>query len=304
MPAAHRQNTVQGFAIHTLTTAQVSVSLAPALGGRVVSLHDRTSGREWLDGWQPARARRLWAPADPSDFATGPGAGIDECLPTVLPSKHGKRPVPDHGDVWTMPVEVDPAGLARGRLVCRWALASLPLNFTRVITVRDDTVRFAYTLENRANQPTPYLWAWHALFSLKRGDTLAFAKSIDTCLAGGARVPWPVCAPGSDLSRAEVRGQPVPCAKIFVGPLRSGAATLRQADGAALDLRWPAKVHPYAGVWITRGFWKGLHHWAVEPTNAPVDRLEEAVAAHAPHSWLGPRETKTWFVTARVRASR
>jgi hypothetical protein len=46
-------------------------------------------------------------------------------------------------------------------------------------------------------------------------------------------------------------------------------------SGASLALEWPAELFPYAGVWITRGVWKGLHHWAIEPTNAPLDRLSD-----------------------------
>lgn len=300
-----RTQFVSGFEIQTLSNASVSVALAPALGGRIVSLRDLASGREWLDGWRPASRRRLWAPANPRDFSTGPGSGIDECLPTVLPSRHDRRPVNDHGEVWSLPAHLDPAQLALGRLACRWSLRSLPLDFSRVVSLRGGTVRFAYALTNRAGTTTPFLWAWHALFSLRRGDSLHFAPSVKTCLTpgGSSHLPWPVCSPGSDLSRAEVGGQEAPCAKVFIGPLRTGTATLRQSGGSGLQLRWPAKIHPFAGIWITRGFWKGLHHWAVEPTNAPVDFLADAVARYPAHSWLAPGETREWTVTARVLAN-
>lgn len=58
---------------------------------------------------------------------------------------------------------------------------------------------------------------------------------------------------------------------------------------------WPAALFPYAGIWITRGFWNGLHHWAIEPTNAPVDRLNETAGSADPAlCMLDPRETRRW----------
>ena len=83
MPCRHAQKWVGDFEIHTLTNEHVSLSIAPALGGRIVSLRDRVSRREWLDGWSPVSKRRIWHPTDPANFESGPGAGIDECLPTV-----------------------------------------------------------------------------------------------------------------------------------------------------------------------------------------------------------------------------
>lgn len=34
----------------------------------------------------------------------------------------------------------------------------------------------------------------------------------------------------------------------------------------------------YLGIWITRGGWRGSHHFALEPTNASCDALSEAPA--------------------------
>jgi hypothetical protein len=64
-------------------------------------------------------------------------------------------------------------------------------------------------------------------------------------------------------------------------------------------LGWPASWFPYAGIWITRGFWKGLHHWAVEPTNAPVERLSD-ITEPSPVSQLAPREVREWTVTVKL----
>lgn len=302
MPVRHTAKEVGEFAIHTLSNETVAVSLAPELGGRIVSLRDRVSGREWLDGWAPAGKRRIWRPTDPSDFETGPGAGIDECLPTVLPCRIKRKFLPDHGDLWNQSPEfsVD----SKLGFSCRWNLKSLPLGFARRISlVEKDEIRFDYRLENRAAAPTPFLWAWHPLFSWKRGDQIRSTEKNCLSPGGDEVIPWPEAQPGNDLSRALFAKGATPAAKVFLGPLSRGRAEILAANGARLSLSWPSELFPYAGIWITRGFWKGLHHWAIEPTNAPVDRLSD-ISEPSPLSLLAPREVREWRLKVKLSAKR
>lgn len=292
--------TVDSFEIHTLSNDAVSVSLSPELGGRVVSLRDRVSRREWLDGWSPANKRRLWHPSDPADFATGPGAGIDECLPTVLPCRFNRKLIPDHGELWNSRPQFDHD--SAGKFSCTWKLKKLPLLFTRNILLDNNEVRFEYSIHNLADTPTPYLWAWHSLFSWRRGDRIHFDPAVKKCRTPeGETLPWPEYRPGCDLSQARFKTGSTPAAKVFVGPLTEGTAGIRAKNGARLSLTWSASLFPYAGIWITRGFWKGLHHWAIEPTNAPVDRLSE-VAGSPSHSLshLGAREIRNWTLVVGI----
>lgn len=295
MPARHSLKKVRDFEIHTLANEFVSIAMAPELGGRIVSLRDRLSRREWLDGWWPAAKRRIWHPTDPADFATGPGAGIDECLPTVLPCEVGGVALADHGELWNQALVFDHKLAREGVFACRWHLKSLPLAFERRISIDGNQIRLDYRLENRADAATPFLWAWHPLFSWKLGDQIL--SSEKTCLTtDGTRLPWPEAEPGNDLSRASFHPDATPAAKVFLGPLPAGEVSIVAENGASLTLGWPASLFPYAGIWITRGFWKGLHHWAVEPTNAPVDRLSDLVAP-SPVSQLASREVREWTVT-------
>lgn len=299
MPVRHSRKRVGEFEIHTLANDAISLSIAPELGGRIVSLKDRVSRREWLDGWAPANKRRIWHPTDPANFETGPGAGLDECLPTVLSCNIKRNSLPDHGELWNQAPEftADP----QGGFFCRWNLKSLPLAFERRISLGTNQIRFDYQLENRADAPTPFLWAWHPLFTWKPGDQIRSTQK--TCLSPGGNEsqPWPEPQVGTDLSRALFPKGATPAAKVFLGPLTKGAAEIRAANGARLALTWPAALFPYAGIWITRGFWKGLHHWAIEPTNAPVDRLSD-LKKPSPVSLLAPGEVRTWTLKVGISA--
>lgn len=292
MSIRHSRARILDFDVHTLAGEEVSISIVPELGGRLVSLKHHATGREWLDGWSPASERRIWRPADPADYETGPGAGLDECLPTVLPCVIGSARLGDHGELWNQQPDFE---ASREGFTCRWALKSLPLAFERRISIHGSEVRFDYQLENLAEEPTPFLWAWHPLFSWKPGDQIHFARSEKSCLSPGGteRLPWPEAQPGCDLSRASFPKGTTPAAKVFLGPLSKGHAEIRAKSGARLSLSWPAAMFPFAGIWITRGFWKGLHHWAIEPTNAPVDRLSD-ITNPSPPSILAPREVRKW----------
>jgi galactose mutarotase-like enzyme len=302
MSIRHSCAIIREFAIHTLANDTVSISIVPELGGRLVSLKHRSTGREWLDGWSPATKRRIWRPADPADYETGPGAGLDECLPTVLPCAVGSAQLGDHGELWNQIPSFDEDLAKTGVFACHWALTSLPLAFGRRISIHGGEVRFHYRIGNRADSPTPFLWAWHPLFSWKPGDQILTGER--SCLTpDGDRLPWPVTQPGHDLSRATFPQNATPAAKVFLGPLTHGRAAIAANNGATLALEWPADLFPFAGIWITRGFWKGLHHWAIEPTNAPVDRLSD-IREPSRTSLLAPNEIREWTLTVNLSPGR
>ena len=303
MSLRHTHSRTGGFEIHTLSNDALSLSIAPELGGRLVSLKDNNSGREWLDGWSPAGKRRIWQPTDPANFETGPGAGVDECFPTVLPCRIGRKSYPDHGDLWNRAPEFDRELAVRGVFRCFWKPGSVPVTFERRISIRGDKMLIDYRLENLADRNTPFLWAWHPLFTWKPGDQIRFPKSTATCLTGGGdSLPWPEISPGTDLSKAAFPKGATPAAKVFIAPKSKGVAEIHANSGSTLRLTWPAELFPYAGIWITRGFWKGLHHWAVEPTNAPVDCLSDIRNGTEPSpTQLGPGEVRNWRIAVRLR---
>jgi hypothetical protein len=57
------------------------MQVVPALGGKILSLVDRTAGTEWM--WTPPDGRGLFRNAIIDPFAQSTLAGADECFPTV-----------------------------------------------------------------------------------------------------------------------------------------------------------------------------------------------------------------------------
>lgn len=292
----YRVDKVEGFEVSVLGNDHLSLRLVPELGGRIVSLRDKKSGREWLDGWQEDKGRRLFHPADPLDYASGPFAGVDECLPTVQRCRLGEIELPDHGELWR--TEPTFSGDEDG-LLCTWNLACLPLSLQRRITLEERKIVLNYCLQNHSPDPVPFLWAWHPLFRLEEGDRLETGQPFSQCRSSeGSLLPWPAPFPGQDLSAADVGTAEPAYAKIFLGPLQDPRVTIHGRK-SLLEIEWSEKVMPWVGIWILRGAWNDLHHWAIEPTNAPVDFLSEAIPDR--NTLLTAQEKRKWEIQLKFR---
>ena len=291
-----------------------SVTLLPALGGKVASLT--------VEGIEILQAPLLpYAPRTQSmGFAEADASGWDECLPSVaacqVQSPVGQHSIPDHGDLWRVPWRVVDATADSATLT--GTCFSLPLELTRTVllsqTGTSSRLSLIYTVANLASTPTPWSWAAHPLFIAQAGDRVHLPASItslrlegsggNTLGKNGDSVSWPVAnlADGStdDLSLAMApesgRGD-----NLFSGKLSRVAGedwcTLeRPSVGLKITFRFDPDVTPYLGMWLCYSGWPdGAENRqqcvALEPATAPVDSLAEL----GPWSLtLAPGETCSW----------
>ena len=221
------QTAVDGFELVGLQSACVEVAIVPSLGGKILSLKNRRSGRQWM--WRPDGGRLFASrPGDP--FETGTMSGADDCLPTVAACEIAGRPIPDHGEVWSRPCEVE--SLQQNVLQTRLDLSSIPARFERAISLHDHIVRIDYRLENLSDDPHPFLWAFHPLMKIEIGDELAVPVndvSVEVATLPGVqrgnRWTWPAPMPGINLHRMDLGSQPG-YAKMFATSLPSGRADI------------------------------------------------------------------------------
>jgi hypothetical protein len=299
----------QGFAVTGLRTAAAELAMVPALGGRVIGLRSRRTGREWC--WHQPRPDWLWANRLGDDFGRSPQAGIDECVPTVAACAWRGRAVPDHGEVWHQPWTLDPAELAAGRLSATVRLDVSPLVFARTIRADGDGFVFDYALTNVGPAGEEFVWCLHPLFTIEPGDRLELPAGVrslrlngglgDRPIAHGDVWRYPEPFPGIRLDRLETPGQPRGCVKGFAGPLDEGrAALVNDTTGDRLELRWEVCENPLLGLWLNRGH-AGFHHVALEPTNGAPDALDEAVTGWRQHGRVAAGGTVRWTVRWHVR---
>jgi galactose mutarotase-like enzyme len=300
------------FEILGIRNEFVEIKVVPELGGRILSLRDRHSGREWMDRPQ---CRALFRNAYGDDFTKGTFVGADECIPTVNPLQWKGRTLPDHGEVWSLGWNIDEEVLREGMIRTSVDLPVSPLTFSRTITLCGEKVQLDYEVTNRGEEEELFLWAHHPLYAIQPGDTLQLPASVREVLVTGAagsvatlagtRCAWPEPKPGIHLDELDLGGEGY--VKCFAGPLQHGEASIvNRSTGAGLEMHWDAQHNPWLGIWLTRGAYMGFHHLAIEPTNGGGDALDALIpdsssmnagSAQAP---LLPRQSRAWHLDIQL----
>lgn len=301
-----RHGTVEGFPTVTLANAELELVIVPQLGARFLSLRSPAGGREWM--WRPAPHHALRACEPGTAFELGSLAGADECIPTVLPCQAGGVAIPDHGEAWSRSWDVDIGVGPDPAVVTSLTLRTLPLHFSRRVTLRGHTVLLEYTLTNLGPTSVPYIWAFHPMLAWREGDEIELGGTSDILVTGsqdsplqpGDRGPWPAPRPGVRLDRGEIGSPTSSNCKAFLATERAPTfALVNRARGERLTLAVdPAQV-PAWGYWLSRGGWMGHTHMAIEPSSAPCNSIAE-LAKDDTRSTLPRGATRQWAVTLRL----
>jgi hypothetical protein len=320
-------------AFATLTAGATSVTLLPALGGRV---RDATlAGRQWL--WHnPDRAFTV-ADEDASlGEAVGSG-GFDECFPTIAPCRlpgwvegaAGAR-VAERGALWRQRCETAiGAGDFGNSATCTWNTEPLSFVFSRRITVRPDgVVAFSYAAENVGPQRMPFLWAAHPVFPLTRSTHLVLPSGARTRVWMADGVPlargetlhaWPRVRAGGhlvDLSHPAALGPRFACT-LFVELPRTETAIILREGPLQLELRVHGRELSHAGIWINQGVLAPTERKrpllrirrartystvTMGPCLGAPESLADALGAWESARWINPGSTARWTMTWRAGA--
>jgi len=277
----------QGFDVYWLDNEAVELGVVPELGARIISLKDRRTGREWM--WHPPGGLHLFRNRPGDDFSLSPLVGMDECLPTIAACSWQGVELPDHGEVWSAPWQVDAAGWEGGSLKTSVRLKILPFTFQRTITLQGNEIEIGYRLDNHGTEDKHFLWAVHPLLRLQAGDRLDLPASTRGLLNGAA---W-VDAVATAIPEKNH-------AKIFAAPVTEGlSAVTNQTTGDRLEFEWNPEENGTLGLWLTRGGWHGHHHFALEPMNADSDALPQAAERNRCGVVAGASFV-TWQIRLRV----
>jgi len=316
------RGTSEGFDSVEVNTGALSLRLIPALGGKISSLRDGRSGREWL--WRHPRMPYQRVPHGSSYVQMADTGGWDECFPSISACAYPSppwagAPVQDHGELWSQP-----ASLASGEtgdsvaLKTSWQGVVLPYTFERTITAAADSarLRFEYSVTNNADAPLDFIWSAHPLIAIEPGmrlllppearfNCLTFAPDRPPELERGARFPLTVQASAGAI---ELSSLPDPAArvalKLWSDPCESGWATLRAPDGE-FRMRWDPARLPQVAVWMNLGalaFDGGAPYYnmGLEPCIGAQDSLAEAVAIYNLFERLPPRASRAWWLEVEL----
>lgn len=288
------ENSYRGWASAVIESETVRAEVVPALGGKIVSLLYKPTGKQWL---LDAGNRALRQPDYGSAFTGWDMSGWDECFPTIDACAFAGTELPDHGEVWSLPWRCLLEGNA---IACTVDTVRLPLRLTRTLSMPSpDTLRLAYRADNLSgDRETPFLWAAHPQFAVDEPTRVQLPEPIREllCVFGGREL-----TAGKTYAVESIR-ELRPDATgdgrkfYFAGELDAdgGWSGLQGLDSRSrLLLRTsPAEV-PHLGVWIDEGMFNDRSACALEPGIGYYDSLERA-AANGTAGRLAPGGRREW----------
>jgi len=270
-----------------LENEHVKVTFLPEVGGKMVSLVHKATGREWLlppqdHPYRPATTGDVF-----EDFDT---SGFDECFPTISACRYPRgefegNVLPDHGELWSQPWMVKRRG---DTVELSAACESLPAVLARTARLRGSAVVLEYELVSKAREAYHYLWSAHPLLQVEEGAELHLPPevqdlSVNWSLGDRLGRPGDVVRWTPELARvgAPTSGR---ADKLYTGRLAQGWCGIRlPSTDSGLTFRFDPAAVPFVGLWICQGGWptsRASKHYtvALEPCSARPDSLAEAIA--------------------------
>lgn len=286
--------TYKGFQSYIMENEQIRIETVPELGGKLVSIRYKPSGKEWLidSGERPFRQPEYGSPFGDWDMS-----GWDECFPTIntCPWEMDKSMnLPDHGEIWALPWTFR---VEENEVIGSVQSPVLSYQFTRSLSLRsENTVRMHYRVDNTSDQPMPFLWVPHPQFAITEPTRILLPSSIEEMLCvyeghrlhNGETYAWDEVSLISPVVTGDGRKF------YFEGKVPVSWSGLYGQDSENfLIVSVPQEKVPYLGVWMDEGMFNDRVTCALEPSIGYYDSLDRAVGngtaqkvpAHASFEW-------------------
>jgi galactose mutarotase-like enzyme len=268
---------------------RLAVTVIPSSGGKIQSIFDKTKKKEFLfqSGREEFRTTHYGA-----NFGEGDVSGFDEVFPTIdtcfYPSGPWTGiPIPDHGEVWTLPwacsVEGDTVQMSVHGVRFPYRLEK------KIEFLRDNAFRLSYRAMNLSDFEFEFIWAPHPFFLCEAGSRVVLPPSVKRILSScplpnklgayGAILDWPVSrlptGEAYDIAAAHPKYADV-CEKFYTQekPAEGWCALHNAVSGDAIGMSYPVAQLPYLGVWM--GILNGQNIAALEPCTGAMDKLDVA----------------------------
>jgi len=317
------QINVEGFEGINVHTGLIELTLVPELGGKISSLRDMRTAREWL--WRHPRYTYKKVPHGSSYIIEADTGGWDECFPSVSACKYPSEPwtgaaIQDHGELWNQTAEIEIVEDGDSvHLLNRWQGVTLPYTFSRTIKLKSGSsvIQVEYEATSRDERPINFVWCIHPLLAIEPGMELLLPSTASFNVAGmfpndlapsQKNLQYPFPANGLDLPSLPQTDAGV-AIKLWSDPLSAndaGQATLRAHNGE-FKMRWDVNEIPQIAAWLNLGAFgmdggSPYYNLGLEPCIGAQDSLNDAVNIYNLYASLPPHEKKIWRLQIELTA--
>jgi hypothetical protein len=146
----------------------IKFEIIPAAGGKIISVFNKDLKKEFLWG----NANLLLETHQPgADYDANFIGGIDELLPNDIPETIDSITYPDHGELWTTPLDYE---LYEDRISVfgKLKLSGLCYKKTILLEANAPVINLEYTIKNGSDSTRNFLWKLHAALRIEEGDRL------------------------------------------------------------------------------------------------------------------------------------
>lgn len=254
---------------------QIRTELIPTLGGKIVSLLYKPTGKEWL---LDSGARPLKQPVYGSTFTEWDMSGWDECFPTINDCLFDDVGLPDHGEVWSLPWDLQIEDTA---IISTVRSPIIPYRFIRKLSFSgQNTLRMDYRVENEGEKPLPFLWVPHPQFSITEPTSIVLPAGMEEllCVYGGYTHHTGRIYPWNEMSVVTPKLNGNGRKFYFKGQVTEGWSELRElTSNNYLRISVSKEQVPYLGIWIDEGMFNDRVACALEPSIGYFDSLQTAI---------------------------
>lgn len=137
-----------GIEILTMETNYLTFSVVPALGGKIWSIYNKQLNKEflWVNSNLPLQMQERGADYD-SNFL----GAVDELIPNDMTETIDSINYPDHGELWTMPLQYSQA---EDKITVYGHLALSGLHYSKTVyaDANSPVMHMDYTIKNSTNE--------------------------------------------------------------------------------------------------------------------------------------------------------
>ncbi len=263
---------INGIEVLTSESNHLTFSIAPALGGKMISLYNQYLEKEFL--WHNEQLP-LAIHARGEDYDSNFFGAIDELIPNDIIETIDTVTYPDHGELWTTALQyklLDKKITVYGKL----ELSGLFYSKTVYADPNAPIVHVDYMIKNETNVERNFLWKLHAALRIEAGDRLVTGARLGQ-VADPAyshfkdinEFRWPFIE-GKDASVVPSYGNNMDFFYLYDIPYGE-MQLLSGGEEHLFSYRYDLKVFPYQWYFASYGGFSGHQVAILEPcTNMPI----------------------------------